>query len=264
MLANGVDETCKLKIFVFDKEVFPYMQAEEIKDKYKQIAILKFDDMGAGNISKFEKTKTVLDSFGVKAGFGAMGKNFESASDEVWNTLLSWQNDGIEIWHHGYASTADEYNVSGGGGNTTQETMLENFSKTYDLFDNHGIKITTFGSPHNNADAICVKMLDENYAGKIKTLLLVSNAVGDENFTVITKRIDLETPTLVINYESFKSLLDADNGASKVFVMQSHPSQWIDTESGKTQLEESIRYAQSKDVMFMTPLQYYNYELSLK
>ena len=67
---------------------------------------------------------------------GAMGKNFESASDEVWNTLLSWQNDGIEIWHHGYASTADEYNVSGGGGNTTQETMLENFSKTYDLFDN--------------------------------------------------------------------------------------------------------------------------------
>ena len=140
----------------------------------------------------------------------------------------------------------------------------ENFSKTYDLFENHGIKITTFGSPHNNADATCVKMLDENYAGKIKTLLLVSNAAGDENFTVITKRIDLETPTLVINYENFKSLLDADNGVSKVFVMQSHPSQWIDTESGKTQLEEAIRYAQSKDVMFMTPLQYYNYELSLK
>lgn len=265
VLDSNVDETYKIKVFVWNENMHPYLKCEEIKEKYKQIAILKFDDFYLTNMQDFQTVKNIVDSYGVPASFGAMCSRFEKATSEQWATLTSWQNDGIELWHHGYASSATEYNSSHAasqGVTTNYDTMLESFTKGYDLFKNHGITFTTFGSPDNNADAVFVKMMDENYVGKINTFLLVSSAVNDANFLTITKRINIENPTGTINFESFKADLDADNGSSAVFIMQSHPSRWISTEA--QQLKDAIEYAISKDVMFMTPQRYFDYQRTLK
>ena len=235
--------------------------------------ILKMDDLWAkkseddytkdyvNSLDGFQKIVDICKEKGITASFGIVGHYWENASDEQWNLLKSWQDDGFEIWHHGWDHTVAEYSTE------SYESQYESFKKTLDLMKAHDINIRIFGSPENNSTIVTSQMIVDNFADDIDATLLIApnEALFNGGMFNMINRVYLESETGVANYDTLTESFDtitAQNNADYV-VIQAHPSQWQDkyvSSSGATDyfavFEEALDYLLQKDTEFVTPSQY--------
>ena len=255
-LPQNADEYYTVKLFIWDEKGIPYFAAEEV-DKYKQIVLLKFDDLQGtnGSITAVQRMVDNLKGHGIVASFGVIGDTFDNDDNDVerLKTVKGWYDEGFEIWHHGYYHGIDEYPNSYGGVTITAESMKEYFGKTMEIFADAGIPITSFGSPHNNAGTTCVQMLEENFP-EIEVLLKVTAGYDLSTKMFITNSLYLENEG-IMDYEYFLS--NYDPSARGVFVAQAHVPYWDDTDYAAW--EKALAVLKGNDVMFMTPHQYYTW-----
>lgn len=230
--------------------LFPSVSAS----RYNPIIILKFDDLSVGNIENFQKTFDILQSENISnAGFGIIGKNLEDSivTDEFISKIKQWHDAGIEIWHHGYMHTEDEYHAS------SYEKQKESFEKTCTLLkEKTGITITSFGSPYNNCDETTVKVINENFP-QIKCLMLVSDPLEEALMTNVKVRADIEPKTGTVSYDGFTTNYEKQKRANAV-VLQGHAGAWKD--SDREEFKKILAFLKEKNAVFMTPTQYAEYE----
>jgi len=254
-LPEYINEYYDVKLYVWNDENHPYFPSEDV-EKYKQIVILKFDDL-QGTDASMATTQKMIDSLkeqDVIASFGVIGRTFDNDEGDANRlaTVKGWYDEGFEIWHHGYYHYQSEYPDKANGEPVSAESMKESFQKTMDIFSEAGINITTFGSPHNNAGETFVKMLEENFP-EIEVLLKVS--AGSEYSTKMFINDNLYLESDGMDYEYF---LNSYNSLGKgVFVAQAHAPSWND--ASFAEWDKALKVMKDNNVMFMTPHQYYTW-----
>lgn len=219
------------------------------------VVILKLDDLRDSDQSRtgFEKAFAVIRDKNVRAGFGVIGNSCDDdgRKQSYYNLLKTFANSGrIEIWHHGYTHAKGE--LAGRG----EAEQLADLRKTIDLLISKcGIAIHSFGAPFNADDANTVRAL--NAIPQIKVWMFPKNKKGS-NKILLTKRVNMETSTGVVNYDFFVTNFNA-NADTAYMVIQGHPPYW--NEQSLRNFEKVVDFLKNKGAVFMTP---YGYAQSAK
>lgn len=241
-----------LLVFAMMITSFSVSFAAEKISRYKPIILLKFDDLTATNVTAFDKTFDILMEKGVTGGFGVIGKTLEDGAitDEFVAKVKEWTDAGIEIWHHGYYHTIEEYSQDD---YATQQT---NFGRTINLMEEKcGVKLTSFGSPYNNSNDTTMRVINENFP-QIESLMLCSDPANEALAVNVKARADIEPETGKVNYEKFVANYEKQKRNHAV-VLQGHPGPWTDHD--RSELAKVIDFLKEKDSVFMTPTEYARY-----
>ena len=190
----------------------------------------------------------------MKVSFGVVGNEWENASEEDWNTIKQWQDDyGVEFWHHGYNHDSDAYSadIKGEYGlGVPQSYQLEVFTKTWNLFNDHGIKLSTFAAPFNATSVVTSRMLNEFNSTHENAITVISFPTRQDAVfegLIMSNRVNLEdtagtslsTGTGLCQYDSFLNNL-ANSSYDDYFIVQTHPTLFdtIDSVTGKNDFNE--------------------------
>lgn len=225
-------------------------------DNSRQIILIKLDDMreGAAVRNAFKRVQEYIDQKGIKASFGVIGISLEDngKKDDYYEDIKSFAADeNIEIWHHGYYHNSSQYTEFNGG---TYEEQYSQLHKTIDLLkEKCSVTVKTFGSPYNATDETTVKVLNDT--PQIKCVFYPSVSEG-ANALMLKNDGKLETSVGVIDYEAFIENYEKNSADKPYLVLQGHPGGWGD-ESFEN-FKKIVDFLESKNVEFMTPIQYYN------
>ncbi len=214
----------------------------------KPIIILKFDDMGAkAHTQNFNRTAELLAKYDATGGFGIIGQWFDRDDNQAeLDAIKAWNKQGIEIWHHGYYHSQEEYSTN------PYEKQLEDFKRTMDLVkDKCQIEITSFGSPYNNATDTTLQVIKDNFP-QIKCIMLAPNSNSISSAVHFTARCDIEPKTGTASYDTFVANYKNKKRLSYL-VVQSHSGYWND-ESFK-EFERVLNFLKNEGCTFMTPTQ---------
>ncbi|MBR5314123.1 MAG: hypothetical protein IKU45_01770, partial [Clostridia bacterium] len=214
----------------------------------RPVIILKFDDLG-GNFLTFDRVARILRERDIVASFGLVGNNILGVSPKLplITYMKRWiEEDGIEIWHHGFFHSKEEFSTD------PYDTQLTNFKRTLDEFERTtGLKITSFGSPHNNSGRDTSIMVKDNFP-EIKAFF---HGFYDDNVSSvyhIRNHCALE-PGGVPNtqdLDAFKRMYSYQKYHSHVFI-QIHPGSYKNSQLKV--LEEMLDYLIADGCTFMTP-----------
>lgn len=224
----------------------PYTSA--FASEKKPVIILKFDDLGHERYNaNFQRVADLMAQYGATGGFGVIGSWFNHENNEkTVEAIKKWHESGIEIWHHGYYHSQEEYSTN------PYETQEKDFNETMKLLKNScGITLKTFGSPYNNASETTIKVMQEKFPD-IKCLLLVSDVNKISTITNFNNRCDIEVKTGVASYDEFVSNYK-NAKRNKYLVVQSHPGYWAD--ESFAEFEKVLQFLKTEGVAFMTPSQ---------
>ena len=220
----------------------PYVRSEN-----RPVIILKCDDLG-GDYYPFERVAKLLKERGITASFGIVGKNIANAKPNapIITYIKRWMADGIEIWSHGFLHSKAEFSTD------SYDAQLANFGKTLEAFENlTGVKITSFGSPHNNSGRDTLIMVKDNFP-EMKAFF---HGYKDDNVSSvyhIRNHCALEpsgggAPT---NLDNFKIMYSYQKYNSHIFI-QTHPGGY--NKSNLADLEAMLDYLIADGCTFMTP-----------
>lgn len=181
--------------------------------------ILKFDDLSEETLDDFKRAKAICDKHGAVACFGLVGGSLSNPSTQYVSELRKLDDDGVEIWNHGYFHTEEEFSVC------TYEQQLESIQKTQSNIEKYlGKPATTFGSPHNNSTEMTVKVLAENFP-EISNYFFMADGEGRSKAKQLVMRCNYEIKTGLIDLDFFQKEYDRIK-RYPYFVMQGHPSFW--------------------------------------
>ena len=217
------------------------------------VVVFRFDDFGkSGTLSSFNKLAMLLEKYDATGGYGIVGNWFADQTDEqkqsVVNATEEYTDQGIEIFHHGYYHSEDEYND---GKDTSYETMLTNFALNMDIVEEYfGITMTSFGSPYNHAGDTAIRVVQENFPEITNFMHLDSDPNGILVLTNLNNRAAIESSTGVIDSLGFIARFEANRGESYVIPL-AHPGYWDDGELAEFEL--ILRYLNACGVTYMTP-----------
>ena len=260
-----------------DADIFKAMliKSDDLKplqktvSKKRQKIILKFDDFSVYTYPSYEKLRQILKEEGITGSIGIivspMDKSYAPVREDIKNYDVKWniakrlidrcKADGIEFWHHGYLHNESTYSTK------SYEEQLEDFKKGYDIMTNDlEIELASFGSPYNNSTDVTIRMIKENFP-QIKVLMLVNGKYEIPNGMVnLNKSCQMETSSSKIESDMFIENFDMCKDKDYM-VIQTHPCSW-DTNSGYdswSEFKKCIKYMKENGVVFMTPMQYYDY-----
>jgi hypothetical protein len=214
----------------------------------KQIIILKADDFVFSE--KCERFITYVENKKIKVSLGVVGKELNSDSLCDWIKLLS-TNNNIEFWNHGLTHDCDDQGISEFKG-SSYEYQLAHLKETQRLFkDKFGITVHTFGAPCNAIDENTSQALADIeeikiwYYGKIDSVKLS-----------LARKGNIEFPIMHPNYNEFIERYNQDRlDQYDYLALQIHPHFWDD--KGLEEFEKIIDFLEQKEVVFMTPYEYY-------
>ncbi len=242
------EEANKFSIDKYD----PALSAERtpfVRGDNRPVIVLKFDDLG-GNYPNFDRVAKILKEKGITGSFGLVGKNITNAkpNSSLVTYMKKWVADGFEIWSHGFYHTKEEFSTD------SYDAQLINFGKTLDEFERTtGLKITSFGSPHNNSGRDTLIMVKDNFP-EMKTFF---HGYKDDNVSSVyhlRNHCALEpsgggAPT---DLNNFKIMYSYQKYNSHIFI-QTHPGGY--SKSHLADLEAMIDYLIADGCTFMTPTQ---------
>jgi hypothetical protein len=214
----------------------------------KQIIILKADDFVFSE--KWARFITYIENKNIKVSLGVVGKQLNNESLCDWIKLLS-QNNNIEFWSHGLTHDCYDQGISEFQG-STYEYQLAHLRETQRLFkDKFGIIIHTFGAPCNAVDENTSQALAD-----IEEIKIWYSGKTDSVKFCLKRKGQIEYPIMHSNYNEFIKRYNEDQlDQYDYLVLQIHPGFWDD--DGWEEFEKIIDFLDQKEVIFMTPYEYY-------
>ncbi|ETP71132.1 putative xylanase/chitin deacetylase [Lachnospiraceae bacterium JC7] len=183
--------------------------------------ILKFDDLNTATLPYFQSLHEHCKSIGVPVCFGLIGESLNKPNLDYITNLLKMQDEGVELWNHGYYHTEVEFSSA------SAQQQKESIQLTQELIRQHlGRHSVTFGSPHNNSTEMTVGVLSEFFP-EIKNYFYMVDGGGASSARQLLMRCNYEITTGVVDLDFFKSEYNRIK-AYPYFVMQGHPSFWRD------------------------------------
>lgn len=181
--------------------------------------ILKFDDLDTKTLPYFQNLHEYCRKEFVPVCFGLIGESLRDPSKEYVSALLKMQEEGAELWNHGYWHTEKEFS------SCTFYQQMESIKATQVLMEKHlGEAAYTFGSPHNNSTEITVKVLRENFP-EIRNYFYMVDREGLTTARQLLMRCNYEVTTGVVDIVFFRREYERIR-EYPYFVMQGHPSFW--------------------------------------
>jgi peptidoglycan/xylan/chitin deacetylase (PgdA/CDA1 family) len=227
------------------------------KKPSQQVIIFKFDDLSERTEMAFQRVADIIVNKECKAGFGIVGRSCEGGTEKMqyFNRVKDFNNTGrIEIWAHGYdhfmnGDTLTEFR------NSSYEKQFDHFKKTLDLVSEKcGITMHTFGTPGNKADSSTTRVINQFPQVQVYLFPFLRDPVLKQ--LLLTSRVDMEQGTGKMNYDFFVKNYNS-NSDRKYMVLQGHPGVW--KEDGFETLSKIIDFLKTKEVLFMTPFEYYTF-----
>ncbi len=219
-----------------------------VRDTQRPVIVLKFDDLGkAASVTGFDRIAKILEEKNITGSFGIVANHFASASNaSVFPYVQKWDEQGIEMWSHGYKHTKEEFSTD------PYETQYENFKNALDIVkEKTGVEIKVFGSPHNNSGRDTLIMVKDNFP-EINTFF---HGFVDDNVSSVyhlRNHCGIEVSTGVTDYNYFLLEYSQQKYHSHLFV-QTHPGQWKDADFEN--FEKMLDYLIADGCTFMTPSQ---------
>jgi hypothetical protein len=212
----------------------------------KQVIILKADDFVFSE--KWARFITYIENQEMKVSLGVVGKELKNESLCDWIKLLS-RNNNIEFWNHGLTHDCKEYSEFNG---SPYEYQLFHLRETQRLFkEKLGITVHTFGASCNEIDENTSQALADIeeikiwYYGKTGSIKLCPERRGE-----------IESPVAHPNYNEFINRYNGNRlDRYEYLALQIHPGFWDD--NGWEEFEKIIDFLDQKEVVFMTPFEYY-------
>lgn len=221
----------------------------------KQIIILKLDDIVQDGNKKlpisprWQKLADFLEKNKLKAGFGIIGESLEKDNPEYFKWIKDQHDKGIEFWNHGYKQGKGELEK---GSMEEQKELLEKTEKL--AKEKLGFPLQAFGPHYSGTTFETEKALDA--IPEIKIWLYGPRNSKFFKKLSIPRYMGLENPTLVPDFEKFKTAYEKNGGKQDALVLQGHPNNWDDSKFNNG-FVKIIEYLKSKDCVFMTPSEYY-------
>lgn len=217
--------------------------------------LLKLDDLQAlNNVCPSSSVMDYLIQKQVKAGIGAIAKNFDNTAYSVMSPYLNATNsDGdklFEVWHHGLDHIDPEFK------GTTYAYQKAHFDQATQIIKSLlGVQMHSFGSPFNASDAVTNTVISEDPNYKVFMFSSVP-APASTGILNLNQRVDMENGTgnpdyayLVTNYNAYKGTY------TDYMVLQGHPNQW--TAAKIDQFKLIVDYLTAQGCEFVLPYDYY-------
>ncbi len=218
------------------------------RGEQRPVIVLKFDDLGkAASVTGFDRIAKILEEKNITGSFGIVANHFASTSNaSVFPYVQKWDEQGIEMWSHGYKHTKEEFSTD------PYETQYENFKNALDIVkEKTGVEIKVFGSPHNNSGRDTLIMVKDNFP-EINTFF---HGFVDDNVSSVyhlRNHCGIEVGTGVTDYNYFLLEYSQQKYHSHLFI-QTHPGQW--KEADFVNFEKMLDYLIADGCTFMTPSQ---------
>lgn len=217
--------------------------------------LLKLDDLQAlNNVCPSSSVMDYLIQKQVKAGIGAIAKNFDNTAYSIMSPYLNATNsDGdklFEVWHHGLDHIDPEFK------GTTYAYQKAHFDQATQIIKSLlGVQMHSFGTPFNASDAVTNTVISEDPNYKVFMFPSVA-APASTGIANLIQRVDMENGTgnpdyayLVTNYNAYKGTYP------DYMVLQGHPNQW--TAAKIDQFKLIIDYLTAQGCEFVLPYDYY-------
>lgn len=206
--------------------------------------ILKYDDLSLETFQSFKRTADYSIANHIPCSFGLIGQSLDSHDPDYISTLISWSEQNIELWNHGYFHTEEEFSTA------SYEAQVYSLTTTQKLMKEHlGFVAKTFGSPHNNSTETTIKAL-VNTCPEIENYLFAVDASCNSSARKMLMRCNYEIKTGLPDFAYF---LENYNPIKNYpyFILQGHPSYWSDAEFAAH--NQIIAYLLEQGHTFITP-----------
>jgi len=212
--------------------------------------IIKADDL-AGYPGKtkaipkrWQKFVDIIEKYNIKATIGVIGNSLLFDDKEYFTWIKDYHKKGfIEFWNHGFLHRQFDFDgkkLYKEFKGTSYKYQLKLINYTNKLAkDKLGFDFVTFGSPYNAKDKNTIKALNNS---DIRYWFGIDKKFHGK---CISKRLDIEYPTHIINFKQFKKNLKKYDYA----ILQVHPNSW-DKKSFK-EFEQIIKVLLKKDAIFI-------------
>jgi hypothetical protein len=212
----------------------------------KQVIILKADDFIFSE--QWVRFIRYIENKKIKVSLGVVGKQLYNESLCDWIKSLSINNN-IEFWNHGLTHECKEYFEFKG---SSYEYQLTHLQKAQQLFkDKVGITVHTFGAPCNAIDENTSQALAD-----IEEIKIWYYGKTDSIKLCLERKGNIESPIMQPNYNEFIERYNQDKlDQYDYLALQIHPGFWDD--KGWEDFEKIIDFLNQKEVVFMTPFEYY-------
>lgn len=262
-MRNSIKKKCHLKNIIFFSFILSIILSQAIpntssrdiinknfyqRDK-KQVIILKADDVLYSNAST--RYTDYIEKNNLKTSLGIVAKYLNSKDYCEWLKSLS-KKINYEIWNHGYTHALTENNTSDFCG-IPFDDQLSNLRNSQEIFNSRiGITCSTWGAPGNFHDINTIRALSEDDNIDI---WLYGNPKSEK--FILHRFGNIEFPTGYPDYNTFVKKYNENNlHQLECLTFQLHPNYW--NEKYFEEFKKVIDFLITKDVIFMTPTEYYN------
>jgi hypothetical protein len=231
----------------------------------KQIVVIKADDC-TGWLANWPTFISIIEKHKIKAGIGIIGKGiFESPEADLAYFKRILLGRHIEFWNHGWThwSYPDHYELPDTyefKGRPTSEQLFAIHETQKIIKKRLNVVCKTFGEPHNRFDENTLEALEKN--DEIKVWLAFNNYFKSSKLVInINSYIEEGWPGRV-SYSQFVARYESEYKNLPYLLFQVHPTSPWDEDSWND-FEKIIEFFLSRQVLFMTPYEYYSYSLNM-
>lgn len=233
----------------------------------RRFAIFKWDDLRSSGKAVSERFQRVADFVAEKKIHASLGIICNSLEQDnpgysEWIRSRAVENGGpFEFWLHGYTHMMTQSN---GKPNTefsgpSYEEQKKNFSRACEVTkEKTDLTIRSFGSPGNNWDETCVKVMKEFPDVKV---WLFGDPRGKSDKFLIPRLVELERAHGRPDYANFIKGYTRQR-TSEALLMQGHPDMW--TDEGFSEFKRVFELLVKEGWEFVTPYEYYQYKTGAK
>ncbi len=234
------------------------------------VVIIKADDLG--NITpNWQRFISMTIDNNIASSIGVISNNMtEKATIEKvkeWSVLKNVKGESnFEFWDHGYdhSNTNNIYEFNG----TDLASQIDDLKRSQNFFkDSLGLICSTFSAPYNQSSNVTFEAL--KLFPEIKIWICYQRIEKQShsswinpNFSSVKYKqshilLDIKVEAVYhIPINSVKSFFNA-NKFAPYLVIQIHPNAWTDNDF--SDFQTLIDFLKTKHVIFMTPVQYFNY-----
>jgi len=249
------------KALLYDSETIAPLCPARTKNYNRQIAVVRLDDLNITNYHVYAPEVEWLKERGVVCTLALVGKGLSDEygyTEDVTNKFADFVKycdaNGYELFNHGYTSAGNEFYGA------SYESQYEALKKTQDLaYEKCGITLKSFGPPSNAMDATTIQVISDNFSEDIR-LIHPTGLTYPKGMTVPNGMFcKNESATGVTEYDLFVSNYESRFTDSEYFWTLVHPNAWNTGKNSQAEFRKIIEFLIDKNVMFMTPSQFYEY-----
>lgn len=223
--------------------------------------ILKLDDLWheSGLVHPgWQMVVQYLNEQQVTGTIGLICDSLEEGDSTYFRWITDRQDEGYEIWHHGYCHCKPDVNGQQAREfrGTDYAYQLAHITRAQQLAqDKLGITLRSFGAPYNSTDSLTVQAMAQ--VPELEVWMYKETSYATEKHVLPRiEEVNIEYPVHVPDFEQFKTGYEKHR-AEEVLVIQGHPRSWTEDPARFQAFQQIIEFLQADGARFTTPYAYY-------